>query len=78
MEELTIDAAICSDYVNLLKESQRGLVAWRERSEEVSRLAFRERVSATRCKSCRLNMRPRITGWNSMERPASFANSRLA
>jgi hypothetical protein len=40
MEELTIDAAICSDYERLLKESQRGLVAWRERSEEVSRFGL--------------------------------------
>jgi hypothetical protein len=36
MDELTIDAAICSDYEKLLKDSQRALVAWRERSEEVS------------------------------------------
>src|SRR6267154_739362 len=40
MEELAIDAAICSDYERLLKESQRGLVAWRERSEEVSRFGL--------------------------------------
>lgn len=40
MEELTIDAAICSDYEALLKESQRGLVAWRERSEEVIRFGL--------------------------------------
>ena len=40
MEELTIDAAICSDYEALLKESQRGLVAWRERSEEASRFGL--------------------------------------
>jgi hypothetical protein len=37
MEELTIDTAICSDYETLLKESQRALVSWRERSEEASR-----------------------------------------
>ena len=41
MEELTIDVAICSDYERLLKESQRGLVAWRERSEEVSRFGLK-------------------------------------
>src|SRR6266481_1222730 len=40
MDELTLDAAICSDYERLLKESQRGLVAWRERSEEVSRFGL--------------------------------------
>ena len=40
MEELAIDAAICSDYETLLKESQQGLVAWRERSEEVSRFGL--------------------------------------
>jgi len=40
MEELTIDAGICSDYEQLLKESQRSLVAWRERSEEVSRFGL--------------------------------------
>ena len=40
MEELTIDAAICSDYEQLLKQSQRSLVAWRERSEEVSRFGL--------------------------------------
>src|SRR6266850_6039517 len=40
MEELAIDAAICSDYEKLLKESQRGLVAWRERSEEASRFGL--------------------------------------
>jgi hypothetical protein len=40
MDELTIDAAICSDYERLLKESQRGLVAWRERSEEVIRFGL--------------------------------------
>jgi hypothetical protein len=40
MDELTIDAAICSDYEELLKESQRGLVAWRARSEEVSRFGL--------------------------------------
>ena len=40
MEELTIDAAICSDYEMLLKESQRALVNWRERSEEVSRFGL--------------------------------------
>jgi hypothetical protein len=36
MDELTIDAAICSDYEKLVKDSQQALVAWRERSEEVS------------------------------------------
>jgi hypothetical protein len=36
MDELTMDAAICSDYERFLKESQRALVNWRERSEEVS------------------------------------------
>jgi hypothetical protein len=41
MEELIIDTAICSDYEKLLKESQRGLVAWRERSEEASRFGLR-------------------------------------
>ncbi|HET6929862.1 MAG TPA: hypothetical protein VFI45_06045 [Candidatus Acidoferrum sp.] len=41
MEELTIDAAICSDYERLLKDSQRGLVAWRERSEEVVRFGLK-------------------------------------
>jgi len=40
MEELIIDAAICSDYEKLLKESQRGLVAWRERSEEAARFGL--------------------------------------
>jgi hypothetical protein len=40
MEELTIGSAICSDYERLLKESQRALVAWRERSEEVSRFGL--------------------------------------
>ena len=40
MEELIIDAAICSDYERLLNESQRGLVAWRERSEEASRFGL--------------------------------------
>jgi len=40
VEELTIDAAICSDYERLLKESQRGLVAWRERSEEILRFGL--------------------------------------
>src|SRR5258706_13940976 len=40
MEKLIIDAAICSDYEKLLKESQRGLVAWRERSEEASRFGL--------------------------------------
>ena len=40
MEELTIDAAICSDYGKLLKDSQRGLVNWRERCEEVSRFGL--------------------------------------
>jgi hypothetical protein len=40
MDELTIDAAICSDYEALLKESQRALVTWRERSEEVSRFGL--------------------------------------
>jgi len=41
MDELTIDATICSDYETLLKESQRALVGWRERSEEVSRFGLR-------------------------------------
>ena len=40
MDELTIDSAICSDYEALLKESQRALVNWRERSEEVSRFGL--------------------------------------
>jgi hypothetical protein len=40
MEELTIDAAICPGYERLLRNSQRGLVAWRERSEEVSRFGL--------------------------------------
>jgi hypothetical protein len=40
MEELALDAAICSDYENLLKDSQRALVNWRERSEEVSRFGL--------------------------------------
>lgn len=40
MEELTIDTAICPDYEKLLKESQRALVNWRERSEEVSRFGL--------------------------------------
>jgi hypothetical protein len=40
MEELTIDSAICSDYERYLKESQRALVSWRERSEEVSRFGL--------------------------------------
>jgi hypothetical protein len=40
MDELTIDSAICSDYEGLLKESQRALVNWRERSEEVSRFGL--------------------------------------
>jgi len=40
MEELTIDAVICSDYEGLLKQSQRALVNWRERSEEVSRFGL--------------------------------------
>jgi hypothetical protein len=40
MEELTIDSAICSDYENLLKDSQRALVNWRERCEEVSRFGL--------------------------------------
>jgi hypothetical protein len=40
MEELTIDTAICSDYESLLKESQRALVNWRERSEEASRFGL--------------------------------------
>jgi hypothetical protein len=40
MEEITIDAGICSDYERLLKESQRSLVAWRERSEEISRFGL--------------------------------------
>jgi hypothetical protein len=71
MEELIIDAAICSDYEKLLKESQRGLVAWRERR------GCREKTSATSCKNCRQIMRPRITGWNSTEKPASSASSRL-
>jgi hypothetical protein len=39
-EELTIDSAICSDYERLLKESQKALVNWRERSEEVSRFGL--------------------------------------
>src|SRR5258708_1941031 len=37
----------------------------------------RERASATNCKSCKPCMRRRIAGWSSMERSASFANSRL-
>ena len=78
MEELTIDAAICSDYEKLLKESQRSLVAWRERSGKYRALGCRERASATNCKSCKPIMRPRITAWKSTERPASFANSRSA
>jgi hypothetical protein len=41
MDELTIDAAICSDYEKLLKDSQQALVAWRERSEEVSRFGLK-------------------------------------
>jgi len=40
MEELTMDAAICLDYEKLLKDSQRALVNWRERCEEVSRFAL--------------------------------------
>jgi hypothetical protein len=40
MEELAIGSAICSDYEGLLKESQRALVTWRERSEEVSRFGL--------------------------------------
>ena len=40
MEELTIGSAICSDYEKLLKESQRALVNWRERSEEASRFGL--------------------------------------
>jgi len=40
MEELTIGSAICSDYESLLKESQRALVNWRERSEEVSQFGL--------------------------------------
>ena len=40
MEELTIDTSICTDYERLLKDSQRALVAWRERSEEVSRFGL--------------------------------------
>jgi hypothetical protein len=40
MEELTIGSVICSDYESLLKESQRALVTWRERSEEVSRFGL--------------------------------------
>ncbi len=35
-EEYIFPTAICSDYENLLKESQQALVSWRERSEEVS------------------------------------------
>lgn len=40
MEELTIGTAICSEYEDLLKESQRALVTWRERSEEVLRFGL--------------------------------------
>jgi hypothetical protein len=40
MEELTFDSAICSDYESLLKGSQRALVSWRERSEEVLRFGL--------------------------------------
>jgi hypothetical protein len=40
MDELAVDAAICSDYEALLKESQRALVTWRERSEEVLRFGL--------------------------------------
>ena len=40
MEELALDAAICSDYEKLLQDSQRALVNWRERSEEVSRFGL--------------------------------------
>ena len=40
MEEFTIGSAICSDYESLLKESQRALVNWRERSEEVSQFGL--------------------------------------
>ena len=41
MDELTVDAASCSEYEDLLKASQRALVTWRERSEEVSRFGLR-------------------------------------
>jgi uncharacterized protein YecT (DUF1311 family) len=40
MEELTFESAICLDYESLLKKSQRALVNWRERSEEVSRFGL--------------------------------------
>ena len=41
MEELAMDAAICSDYEKLLKDSQRALVNWRARCEEVSHFGLR-------------------------------------
>jgi hypothetical protein len=41
MEELALDAAICLDYEKLLKDSQRALVNWRERCEEVSRFGLK-------------------------------------
>jgi len=74
-----LTAAICSDYERLLKESQRGLVAWRERSEEVSRFRAPGKEHRRRtAKAAKAALRDgRIAGWSSMERPASFANSRL-
>jgi hypothetical protein len=41
MEELAMNDAICSDYEKLLKDSQRALVNWRERCEEVSRFGLK-------------------------------------